>query len=149
MKCLSVVELHRHARGPGGGIFLREIVGDDDPHVRQERPNVGYLRTRALWLIEIELLEPDHAVEESRRDAVGETELRLIGRLRIHLFHDLIAGAVGLDRDSLGKSARSAVNLVAKPEHHVDRRMRVAAAGMQLEAILADLPMRAESVRDA
>jgi hypothetical protein len=76
----------------------------------------------------------------------AEAELRLIRRLRVHLLHDRVARPVRLDRDTLGEWIDDSIPQI---EHDVDRRVGVAAAGMQLVAVLADLPMIPETVGDA
>ena len=98
------------------------------------------------------LLESNATFEERGRHAVRNAELPAIRRTGERVFHDLVAGPVRLDLDALDGIER----VVARPvspsadvERDVDCAVRVAAAGVELVAVLGDLPALSEAVRDA
>src|SRR4029078_11487324 len=88
------------ADGPRRRILCAEIIGND--HVdASKKLRDGWIANavRPESLI-AELLEAERPFEQRGAHAVGEAELRLIWRARIHLLHDLVTRPIRLDGDA-------------------------------------------------
>src|SRR5438270_70053 len=79
----AIVICQCQARGPRRWILRGQVVGDGDGRASQQGRDIRGSHARRG-----ELREPDAAVDERRRDAVGEAELRLVGRVGQDVAHD-------------------------------------------------------------